>query len=283
MNFFFFLLFNTALAASVGLAILCLANFLKIELDFQYLIFLLLGSLLFSTSVGLINLIFSKRWAIKNFGIRIIEKPINEAELFLLKKVEELSQKAGIKTPKVGVYEGPVNAFATGLSGKRGLIALSVYLFDIMTPGEIEGILAHEIAHLKFRDNLTATLLWGTLNALSFTFTRFLALIFLLRDKEFLVFLLKPIEWLLHSVAFLVAMFYSRWREYRADAYAAKLGKAYELYGALKKFQTIERKYTSLPRGMRAFGIVGFFGNLLSTHPPLDKRLKRIERLMGRL
>ncbi len=283
MNFFFFLLFNSALAVSMGLVIIGLTSFLKTELDFQYLIFLLVGSFLFSTSVGLINLLFSKIWAVKKLGIRIIEEPTNEVEVFLLKRIEELSKKAGIKPPKVGVYDGPINAFATGLSGKKGLIALSIYLFDIMTPEEIEGILAHEIAHLKFRDNLTATLLWGTLNALSFTFTRFLALIFLLRDKEYLVLFLKPIEWVLYWLAFLVAMFYSRWREYRADAYAVKLGKAYGLHGALKKFLVIEREYTSLPGGMKAFGIVGFFGNLFSTHPPLEKRLKRIEHLMDRL
>ena len=286
MNVLFFSLFNLSVVLGVLGFTLFAESLFGVQLEDRYLFLLGLGSFLLSFLSGFFSLLISKWWIVRKFRIKVIENPKNRGEEWLIDTVKRLSKKADIKPPQVGVFEGPLNAFAVGTGGKRGLIALSVHLFEVMSPEEIEGIMAHEIAHLKFKDNVTMTLLQGTLNVLVFFLPRMFANILRLRDRDLSFFGLYLFVFLFEALfswlALAVAMFFSRHREYRADAYAVELAGAVGIYNALLKLGRIEKEYIELPRGLKTFGFVGFLGSLFASHPPIEKRLRRIEELAKR-
>jgi heat shock protein HtpX len=243
-----------------------------------------------------ISLALSKTMARWMLGVRLIDrKGATPGERELLELVERLSKQAGLPvSPQVGVYNSKeVNAFATGPTRRRSLVAVSSGLLERLSQPEIEGVLAHEIAHIANGDMVTMTLLQGVVNAFVMFLARMLALAFSgfgkSRDEGssgsyfsfiMLTFLFEVVFMILGSI---VIAFYSRFREYRADAGGAALAGAPKMISALQallKLQKIRDPAAEKP-ALAAFKIANgkrsAFALLFSSHPPLEKRIERLE------
>ncbi len=251
-----------------------------------------LGALLvFAGVIGfggsLISLAISK-WSAKWMtGAQVIETPRNDAERWLLETVRRLAQQANIGTPEVAVYDAPdVNAFATGMSRNHALVAVSTGLLNGMTRDEAEAVLGHEITHVANGDMVTLALIQGVVN----TFVIFLSrVVGSLVDK--VVFKTErgngPAFWITSIIAELVlgilasviVMWFSRRREFRADAGGASLAGREKMIAALQRLK-LAHEAPQLPAQMRAFGIsggqVGGLARLFMSHPPLDERIEAL-------
>ena len=278
------ILMNIAVMASIYLTIFLIEAFFGVRLDQGTVGGLLILSFIVGFSGALISLFMSKWMAKMSMGVRVIETPSNEAEIWLVETVAKLAKEAGIGMPEVGVFYGPPNAFATGWNRNNALVAVSTSLFDLMDTKEIEGVLAHEISHIKHGDMITMTLLQGVLNTFVFFISRLIAQILAPKDEEGNV---SPfaymgisfvLEMLLSIFATMLAMWFSRYREYKADAGAVKLDGPEGIYYALAKLGEIPKDQVALPKEMKAFGIVGFL-DLFSSHPPIEKRLENIKKV----
>jgi heat shock protein HtpX len=278
------ILMNIAVMASIYLTIFLIEAFFGVRLDQGTISGLLILSFIVGFSGALISLFMSKWMAKMSAGVRVIETPSNEAEIWLVETVAKLAKEAGIGMPEVGVFDGPPNAFATGWNRNNALVAVSTSLFDLMDTKEIEGVLAHEISHIKHGDMITMTLLQGVLNTFVFFISRLIAQIVAPKDEEGNVppFIYGAIsfalEMLLSIFATMLAMWFSRYREYKADAGAVRLDGPEGIYYALAKLGQIPKDQVALPKDMKAFGIVGFL-DLFSSHPPIEKRLENIKKV----
>jgi len=278
------ILMNIAVMASIYLTIFLIEAFFGVRLDQGTISGLLILSFVVGFSGALISLFMSKWMAKMSMGVRVIETPANEAEAWLVNTVAKLASDAGIGMPEVGIFDGPPNAFATGWNKNDALVAVSTSLFDLMETEEIEGVLAHEISHIKHGDMITMTLLQGVLNTFVFFVSRLLANILAPKDEEgnvspFAYMAISfALEILLSIFATMFAMWFSRYREYKADAGAVKLDGPEGIYYALAKLGQIPKEQVILPKDMKAFGIVGFL-DLFSSHPPLVKRLENIKKV----
>jgi heat shock protein HtpX len=193
--------------------------------------------------------------------------------------VEQLARKAGLPVmPQVGIYESPeVNAFATGPSKRRSLVAFSTGLLNSMSKNEIEGVAAHEIAHIANGDMVTMTLLQGVVNAFVMFFARIIAWGISQNVREenrymtqyMVTFLL---EMALGLLGMIVVCSFSRYREFRADRGGAQYAGKQDMIAALQRLASNTRRYDEAP-AMAAFKISGGVGQLFSTHPPLEKRI----------
>lgn len=245
---------------------------------------LLLFAAIFGFGGAFLSLALSK-WTAKRFtGARVIEQPRNETERWLVATVQRQARDAGIATPEVAVYDAPeINAFATGARRNAALVAVSTGLLRAMSRDEAEAVLAHEVAHVANGDMVTMALLQGVLN----TFVIFLARVVGRVIDNYLsggrgstglgyyavVFALDMIFGLFASM---IAMWFSRWREFRADAGGARLAGRAKMIAALERLgQTYG--HNTLPKQVAAFGISGGVGTglrrLLMSHPPLDERI----------
>ena len=242
--------------------------------------------LVFSAVVGftgsIISLLISKPMAKWSTGARVIDNPSNSTELWLVNTVRALSEKAGIGMPEVAVYEGEPNAFATGAFKNSALVAVSTGLLSSMQRDEVEAVLGHEVAHIANGDMVTLTLIQGVVN----TFVVFMARVVgffvdrvLLRNERGLgigymaaVFIGEIVFGLLASI---IVAWFSRQREFRADAGAAKyLGSPVPMQRALARLGGLAPG--ELPSTMKASGISGGgggWGALFSTHPPMEQRI----------
>ena len=251
-----------------------------------------LGSLLvFAAVIGfggsLISLAMSK-WSAKFMtGARVIDTPRTEAEQWLVETVRRQAQQANIGMPDVAVYDAPdVNAFATGMSRNSALVAVSSGLLANMTRAQAEAVLAHEVTHVANGDMVTLALIQGVVN----TFVIFLSrIIGNLVDK--VVFKTErgngPAFWITSIIAELVlgilasiiVMWFSRRREFRADAGGAALAGREKMIAALERLKQAHQP-AQLPAQMRAFGIAGGqaggFARLFMSHPPLDERIEAL-------
>lgn len=240
------------------------------------------GSLLaYSAVVGftgsIISLLMSKFIAKQSVGAEVIDTPRTEEEAWLLNTVEAQARQWNLKTPEVAIYHSPEpNAFATGASRNSSLIAVSTGLLDHMTRDEVEAVLAHEMAHVGNGDMVTLTLIQGVVNTFVVFLSRIIAnLIARNKGTYFLVSVVFQI--LFGFLASLIVMWFSRQREYRADAGAAKLVGAPKMISAL---QRLKGNPVDLPEEMNAMGIAGDTrDSLLSTHPSLDNRIARLKSL----
>jgi heat shock protein HtpX len=253
-----------------------------------------LGALLvFSAVVGfsgsLISLAMSKMIAKMSTGAKVIATPRNAAESWLLNTVHRQADAAGIRRPEVAIYDSPdVNAFATGPTRNNALVAVSTGLLSRLSEREVEAVLGHEVSHVANGDMVTLTLLQGVVN----TFVIFLSRIVgffvdrvLLRNERgtgpgfFLASLVAQI--LLGILASMIVMWFSRRREFRADAGGAKLAGRDSMISALQGLQRSTQP-AHLPEAMRAFGISGGrvsrFGRLFMSHPPLEERIAALQR-----
>jgi len=233
-----------------------------------------------------ISLLMSKWIAKMSSGVQVITQPSNADEKWLVDTVQKLSDKAGIGMPEVGIFEGDPNAFATGAFKNSALVAVSTGLLQNMTHEEIEAVLAHEVAHIANGDMVTMTLIQGVMN----TFVVFLSRVvgsavdnFLRKNDEentgpgmgyWITTIVLDI--LLGFLAAIVVAWFSRQREFRADAGAAQLmGRKQPMMNALARLGGLHT--AELPKSMAAMGIAGGIGQLFSTHPPIEERIAALQ------
>lgn len=255
---------------------------------------LLLFSAVFGFGGSFVSLAISK-WTAKRFtGAQVITQPKNSTESWLMSTVQRQAEMAGIGMPEVAVYDAPdVNAFATGMSRNKALVAVSTGLLSAMTQDEAEAVLAHEISHVANGDMITLALIQGVVN----TFVIFLSrVIGHLVDR--VVFKTQrghgPAFWITSIVAQLVlgvlasiiVMWFSRRREFRADAGAARLAGSQKMISALEKLRSSTNQ-PHLPDQMAALGISGTMGHgfkrLFMSHPPLEERIAILKADAGQV
>lgn len=246
-----------------------------------------LGNLLaFSAIMGFggafISLAISKWTAKRMSGAVAIEEPRTPTEIWLVKTVRQQADAVGIKMPEVAIFDTPeVNAFATGMTKNSSLVAVSSGLLNAMTRDEAEAVLAHEVSHIANGDMVTLTLIQGVVN----TFVMFLSrVIGYVVDKvvfktergtgpAFFITMMIA-QFVLGILASIIVMWFSRQREFRADAGAAKLSSKNKMIAALQRLQA-QHEPAALPEQMAAFGISGKGGlsKLFASHPGLDERI----------
>ena len=245
--------------------------------------------LVFSAVVGFtgsfISLLLSKPMAKWSTGAQVIEAPQGADEQWLVSTVKRLADKAGIGMPEVAVYEGEPNAFATGAFRDSALVAVSTGLLQSMTREEVEAVLAHEVAHVANGDMVTLTLIQGVVN----TFVVFLArIVGYLVDKAVFktergvgvgyYITVVVCEIVFGILASIIVMWFSRQREFRADAGASQfLGTPRPMVAALRRLGGIAPG--ELPKSFQSSGISdkpGFM-SLFSSHPPIEERIAALE------
>ncbi|MDD5295817.1 MAG: protease HtpX [Rhodocyclaceae bacterium] len=235
-----------------------------------------------------ISLLMSKFMAKWSTGARIIEQPANQTERWLVDTVARLAQRAGLAMPEVAIYEGDPNAFATGPSRNNSLVAVSTGLLYNMTEREVEAVLAHEISHVANGDMVTLTLIQGVVN----TFVTFLSRVigyfvdgFLRRnDSEsrgpgigYMV-TVMVCDLLFGILASMIVMYFSRQREFRADAGAAGLlGTPQPMIAALQRLGGLSPE--PLPQNMASSGIAGggSMMALFASHPSMEERIAALQ------
>ncbi len=283
------ILMNIAVMASIYLSLFLIELIFGVKIDPQTVTGLAIIAAIIGFSGSIISLLLSKWMAIRTMGVRVIEHPTSEAEKWLVNTVGKLARKANIPMPEVGVFDGPPNAFATGPSKNNALVAVSTSLFDLMDTKEIEGVIAHEINHIKHGDMITMTLVQGVLNTLVFFISRLIANIIAPKDEEgepnpfAYIAISFALEIVLSIFATMIAMWFSRYREYKADSGAVEIDGPYGIYYALAKLGQIPKEQIALPPEMKAFGIVGFLSELFASHPPIEKRLENIKETARKL
>lgn len=285
----FFFLTNLAVLLVLGgiYALLARAGLLPEEGLRRDWLPLLLFSLVWGIGGAFLSLILSKSMAKMAVGARVIRQPSDEVERWLVSTVHRHAQAAGIAMPEVAIYGAPdMNAFATGARRDAALVAVSTGLLRNMRRAEVEAVLAHEVSHVANGDMVTMALLQGVLNAFVIFFSRVLARVAdaaLARGEErrgpsgfyyLFVFLFDVVFGVL---ATLIAMWFSRMREYRADAGAARLVGAGSMISALEALQ--RSRATELPPQVKAFGILGDVRSLFASHPPLAARIAALRQL----
>lgn len=248
---------------------------------------LLLMSLVIGFSGSIVSLLMSKWSAKQMVGAQVIENPIDPTERWLVETVRRQADAAGIGMPEVAIYNAPdVNAFATGWNRNAALVAVSTGLLQNMSKDEIEAVLAHEMSHVSNGDMVTLALIQGVVN----TFVIFFAKLFgILVDRVLLknderngpgigAFVAEIVAQLVLGVlASIIVMWFSRQREFRADAGGASLAGRNKMIAALERLK-MNHEQTVLPEKMAAFGISGGKGmmRLFMTHPPLEERIEAL-------
>ena len=250
--------------------------------------------LIFASVIGfggaLISLAISKWTAKRMTGARVITEPANETERWLVETVYRQTQMAEIGMPEVAIYESPdLNAFATGMNRDKALVAVSSGLLATMTRDEAEAVLAHEVSHIANGDMITLALIQGVVNTFVIFLSRVIGftidrVVFKTRRGYGPGYWITTIvaELVLGILASIIVMWFSRQREFRADAGAADLAGPFKMVAALRRLQQgVDQPH--LPDRMAAFGISGKFAGglrrLFMTHPPLEERIRRLEAL----
>ena len=256
---------------------------------------LLIFATLFGFVGSFISLFLSKWMAKRAYGVRIITSPQNTEEAFLIQTVQILAERAGIAMPEVGVYMSPeVNAFATGWNKNNALVAVSEGLLEHMEKNEAEGVLGHEISHIANGDMVTMALLQGVVNTFVIFFARIAAYIvqsFVNRGNEdegnvggFVYYAVSFLFEILFGVlASIIVMWFSRYREYRADAGSAHLwGNPQKMIFALKRLEALEGKLpvderSSALKTMKINDKSALF-SLFSSHPSIKERIDALQK-----
>ena len=249
---------------------------------------LLIMALLMGFGGSFISLAMSKWMAKKSMGVQIIESPRNSSEKWLVDTVRNQAEQAGIGMPEVGVFESPQpNAFATGMNKNDALVAVSTGLLNAMSQNEVEAVLGHEVGHVANGDMVTMGLLQGVLNTFVILFSRIIGMLI---DRA--IFKIErgigPGYWIgsivaemvLGILAAIIAKWFSRRREYRADQAGAELAGKENMIAALKRLQSAHSPQ-DLPGELAAFGIsggvAGGLQKLLMSHPPLEQRISALQ------
>ncbi len=247
---------------------------------------LLIMAALFGFGGSLVSLLLSKTMAKRATRAQVIEQPRNETERWLVDTVHRQAQAAGIGMPEVAVYEGPeINAFATGANRNKSLVAVSTGLLQHMTRDEAEAVLGHDVAHIANGDMVTMALLQGVLNTFVIVLARVVGGIVDnalsggrdSRGPGLAYFaIVMALEVVFGLFATMIAMWFSRRREFRADAGGAQLAGRQKMIAALEKL-SLNHGQSTLPAQVEAFGIAGGIGHglkkLFLSHPPLEQRI----------
>ncbi len=280
-----FILTNVAVVAVLGLV----ASLLGVN---RYLtgsglnLGLLLGyALVIGFGGAFISLLISKPMAKWSAGVRVIEQPQNADEAWIVEAVRQLAQKAGVAMPEVGIFEGEPTAFATGAFRNSALVAVSTGLLQGMTREEIEAVIGHEMAHVANGDMVTMTLIQGVMN----TFVVFLSRVIGYAVDSFLrksndrsgpgigyMITTFVLDIVLGFAAAMVVAWFSRQREFRADAGSTQLlGRRQPMINALARLGGMQP--AELPKSMAALGIAGGVSQLFATHPPIEERIAALQ------
>ena len=239
-----------------------------------------------------ISLAMSKFLAKRSMGVKIIEQPANSSEQWLVSTVKRQAQQAGIGMPEVGIFDSPEpNAFATGMSRNNALVAVSAGLLQNMDADEVEAVLAHEITHVSNGDMVTMGLIQGVINTFVIFLSRVIGhvvdrVVFKTERGYGPAYFITSIvaQIFLSILASMIVMWFSRRREFRADAGGASLAGRGKMVAALQALQRGSEPH-DLPGEFAAFGISGGLGTgikkLFMSHPPLDERIAAL-RAAGR-
>ena len=245
----------------------------------------LLFAAVFGMGGSFLSLLISKWSAKRMTGAQVIEQPRNATETWLMETVRSQAQRAGIGMPEVAVYESPeLNAFATGASRNKSLVAVSSGLLNSMSKSEVEAVLAHEISHVANGDMITLALVQGVVNTFVIFLSRIIGhfvdrVIFKTERGHGPAFWITAIvaELVLGILASAIVMWFSRQREFRADAGGARLTSATQMASALDALRRNLGQPSQLPDQLVAFGIAGGLGQglkkLFMSHPPLEERI----------
>lgn len=247
---------------------------------------LLIYAAVIGFSGSFISLVISKWTAKRMTGAQVIESPSNQTEIWLINTVRRQAQRAGIGIPEVAIYDSAQpNAFATGMSRNNALVAVSTGLMQAMTEDEVEAVLAHEVSHIANGDMVTMALIQGVINTFVIVLSRVIGhlvdrTVFKTERGHGPAFWITSIiaELLLGILASIIVMWFSRQREFRADAGAANLAGANNMIAALKRLAA--KSTEPLPDQLHALGISGGRGGLsqlFMTHPPLEDRIRALQ------
>ncbi|PWV83076.1 protease HtpX [Halomonas sp. A11-A] len=279
------------IVASITLRLLGVEGYLRSQgINFNSL---LIFCFIVGMAGSMISLFLSKWMAKRSTGTVIIETPSNATEKWLLDTVEELSRQAGIKTPEVGIFPAQQsNAFATGWNKNDALVAVSAGLLNRMRPEEVRAVLAHEIGHVANGDMVTLALIQGVVNTFVMFFARVVAHLvdqFLKSRSDgaglgfmgyFAVVIVAEIVF--GIIASAIVAWFSRFREYRADAAGAKLAGSGAMINALARLKAETEMPDQMPDTLRAMAITkgqtrSLMERMFASHPPLDDRIRALK------
>ncbi|AIL32935.1 protease HtpX [Basilea psittacipulmonis] len=297
---FLFVMTNIAVVALLSLIINILGLNYYLEANGINYLMLLGFALIFGFGGSFISLLMSKTMAKASVGAKVIDpnNPANQTERWLVSVVYDLADKAKIGRPEVAIYQGAPNAFATGAFKDKSLVAVSTGLLESMTKEEVTAVLGHEVAHVANGDMVTSALLQGVLNTFVIFLSRVIAQIVSVAlqsknqqsDEEqsgsslgmgmsyYMVSMV--LEMVFGVFASIIVAWFSRYREYRADAGSAHLlGSTTPMIHALERLGGISSSTkNTLPASLNAFGITGgLLSNLFASHPPIAKRIEALK------
>ena len=284
-----FLLTNLAVMLVLSIVLSIVTRWLGV--DSRSTSGLLVLAAVFGFGGSIISLLMSKWMAKRSYGVQVIEQPRTEVEHWLVTTVQRQAQQAGIGMPEVGIYESPdMNAFATGANRNSALVAVSSGLLYSMSRDEAEAVLAHEVSHVANGDMVTLALIQGVVNTFVIFLARMVAGLisnfFRSNDEEqgagmgglayyVIVFALEMVFGVLASI---IVMWFSRQREFRADAGSAQLVGRDKMIAALERLR--RGNEPQMEGAMMAFGINGkrSMSELFLSHPPLEKRIEALRQ-----
>jgi heat shock protein HtpX len=247
---------------------------------------LLVYSAVIGFSGSFISLFLSKWMAKRSMGVHVIEQPTDPTEHWLVQTVRSQAQRAGIGMPEVGIFDHPSpNAFATGWNKNSALVAVSTGLLRAMNKDEAEAVLGHEVSHVANGDMVTLSLIQGVVNTFVVFLSRVIGhvvdrVVFKTERGHGPAFWIASIvaELVLGVLAMMIVMWFSRYREFRADAGGAELAGRGQMIAALRRLQQAHEPQP-LPDEMAAFGITGGkIQALFSSHPPLERRIEALQQ-----
>jgi heat shock protein HtpX len=269
------------LVLSIVVSVLGLDRWLTAEgIDYTSL---LLMSAVFGFGGSIISLLMSKAIAKWSTGAHVVDGSEGSTEYWLVQTVKKLADGAGIGMPEVAVYDGPANAFATGAFRNASLVAVSTGLMQSMSREEVEAVLGHEVSHVANGDMVTLTLIQGVLNTFVFFLSRVVGMIVdkaIFRTERGIgpgFYITVIVAQILFGVlASIIVAWFSRQREFRADAGSAQLlGSPRPMVAALQRLGGVQSG--GLPDTVKALGIGGKVGSLFATHPPLEVRIAALQ------
>ncbi|MGZ5007878.1 MAG: protease HtpX [Methylobacter sp.] len=287
MRIFLFLATNAAILVAVSIIFNVLG--LSSALDAQGIDLNLNALLVMSAIIGMTGSIISlamSKWSAKNaMGVYVIEQPQNQTEQWLIGIVAKQARQAGIDMPEVGIFETPeANAFATGMNKNSALVAVSTGLLQSMNADEVEAVVGHEISHVANGDMVTMALMQGVVNTFVYFFATVIGhvvdrVVFKTERGYGPAYYITQMaaQIVLGILASMLVMWFSRYREFRADAGGANLAGRQKMIGALRALQR-GHEAEELPGQLAAFGINGGgVSKLFMSHPPLEERIAALQ------
>ena len=284
-----FLATNLAVLVLLGLVLSVLQHVFGVQLGNNGVLLVFAALIGFGGSI--ISLLLSKTMAKRSTGAHVIVTPRNEMEGWLVGTIQRQAEVLGLKTPEVAIYDAPeINAFATGASRNNSLVAVSTGLLRSMDRNEAEAVLGHEMSHVANGDMVTMALIQGVLNTFVIFLSRVVGRVLDAalsgnRDDSrpgfFYYIIVMVLDLVFGLLASMVAMAFSRWREFRADAGGARLAGRDKMIAALQRL-SLNQGQSTLPSQIRAFGIAGGMASglqrLMRSHPPLQERIEALRR-----